>query len=84
MTAILYKLNPDTYDREILGNITESQRNFLADNLEDEFEEEDEFFLNPETLDELRQKGADKDLLKIFEAALAGEQEGVEIFCAGE
>ena len=77
---LLYKIHPDTYDREVLGNITEAQLDFLANNLEQEFEDEEEFFLNPETLQFLKEKGADSGLVSIFEKALIGAQEGVEIF----
>jgi hypothetical protein len=75
----LYKEDPDTYEREILGAITENQLDFLMENLEEEFEEDEEYLLMPDTIDYLREQGADSDLLALLEKALAGTQDGVDI-----
>jgi hypothetical protein len=75
----LYKEDPDTYEREILGTITENQLDFLMENLEEEFEEDEEYLLMPNTIDYLREQGADSDLLDLLEKALAGTQDGVDI-----
>ncbi len=81
MSAIqLYKEHPDTYEREMLGTITETQLDFLMENLEEEFEEDEEYFLLPDTVEYLKDQGADDDLLAILERALAGTQDGVDIF----
>ena len=81
MSAIqLYKENPVTYQREILGTITDNQLDFLMENLEEEFEEDEEYFLNTDTIDYLKEQGADGDLLAILEKALAGSLDGVDIF----
>jgi len=81
MTAIqLYKEHPDTYEREIVGTITEPQLDFLMENLEVEFEEDEEYFLSPDTVDYLKEQGADAGLVAILEKALAGNQDGVDIF----
>ncbi len=81
MSAIqLYKEHPDTYERELLGTITETQLDFLMENLEEEFEEDEEYFLSSDTIDYLREQGADDDLLAMLERALAGVQDGVDIF----
>jgi hypothetical protein len=80
MSAIqLFKENPDTNKREILGTITENQLDFLVENLEEEFEEDVEYYLNADTLDFLKEQGADSDLIAILEKALAGTQDGVDI-----
>jgi hypothetical protein len=76
----LYKEHPDTYAREILGTITESQLDFLLNNLDDEFEEDGECFVSSETVDELKVQGADSHLIAMLEKALAGAQDGVDIF----
>jgi hypothetical protein len=76
----LYKELPDTYEREVLGTITEYQLDFLMENLGEEFEEEEEYFLSPDTVDYLREQGADSDLIALLEKALAGTQDGVDIF----
>jgi hypothetical protein len=75
----LYKEHPETYAREILGTITESQLNFLIDNLEEEFEEDEECFISADTIDYLKKQGADKDLIAMLDKALAGIQDDVEI-----
>jgi hypothetical protein len=80
MSAIqLYKEHPDTYKREAVGTITEKQLDFLMENLEEEFEEDEEYFLIADTIDYLKEQGADRDLLSILEKALAGAQDGIDI-----
>ncbi len=78
-TIQLYKEHPDTYEREMLGTITEAQLDFLMENLEEEFEEDEEYFLLPDTVEYLRDQGADSDLIAMLEKALAGAQDGVDI-----
>jgi RNA binding exosome subunit len=81
MSAIqLYKEHPDTYKREILGTLTEKQLDFLMENLEEEFEEDEEYFLNFDTVGYLKEQGADNDLIAMLEKALAGTQDGIDIF----
>jgi hypothetical protein len=75
----LYKENPDTYEREILGILTENQLDFLLENLGEEFEEEEEYFFIPDTIDYLKEQGADGNLLALLEKALAGTEEGADI-----
>jgi len=80
MSAIqLYKEHPDTYKREILGTLTEKQLDFLMENLEEEFEEDEEYFLSLDTVDFLKEQGADNDLITMLEKALAGTQDGIDI-----
>ena len=75
----LYKEDPQTYEREVLGTITESQLDFLNDNLEDELEEDEEYFLNAGTLDFLKGQNADKNLITLLEKALYGTRDGIDI-----
>ena len=75
----LYKENPQTYEREVLGTITENQLDFLMENLEAEFEEDEEYLLNAGTLDFLKDQNADKNLLALLEKALAGTRDGIDI-----
>jgi hypothetical protein len=75
----LYKEHPETYEREILGTITENQLEFLMENLEEEFEEDEEYLLIPDTIDYLREQGADNNLLALLEKALVGARDGVDI-----
>jgi hypothetical protein len=75
----LYKEHPDTYKREAVGAITEKQLDFLVENFDDEFDEDEEYYLSPETMDFLKEQGADGELLSILEKALAGTQDGIDI-----
>jgi len=78
-TIQLYKEHPDTYKRELLGTLTEDQLDFLVENLEEEFEEDEEYFLNPDTIDFLKEQGVDNNLLTMLQKALAGTRDGVDI-----
>ena len=81
MPAIqLYKEHPKTYERLAVGTLTEKQLDFLMENLEEAFEEEEEYFLNLDTVDYLKEQGADRDLIAILEKALSGTQDGIDIF----
>ena len=75
----LYKEHPETYERIILGTISEKQLDFLMENLEEEFEEDEEYLLMQDTIDFLKEQGVDKDLLAMLEKALAGTKDGVDI-----
>jgi hypothetical protein len=76
----LYTEHPDTYERQIIGAITEAQLDFLVDNLDEEFDEDEEYFLIRETIDDLKTQGADNHLIAMLEKALVGTPEGVDIF----
>ena len=75
----LYKEHPETYERITLGTITENQLDFLMENLEEEFEEDEEYLLMPDTIDFLKEQGVDNDLLAMLEKALTGAKDGVDI-----
>ncbi len=68
-------------DRETgasIGDITEEQLQFLIDHLEEESEEDTDYYLNRATLNLLKEKGLDASLLKLLEEAL-GDREDLEI-----
>ncbi len=75
----LFAVQPDTRERKLLGTITEAQLDFLIDNLEEEFEEDDDYFLNRDTLDYLEGKGIDGELAALLGAALEQYPDGVDI-----
>ena len=75
----LYKEHPETYKREAIGALTEDQLDFLIENLEEDFEEDEEYLLYPDTVDYLKEQGADKDLISMLEKALVGAQDGIDI-----
>lgn len=78
-TIQLYSEHPVTCQRNILGSITEDQLDFLVENLEEEFEEDDDYFLNLDSLNYLKDQGADKVLLALLEKALKGNPNGIDI-----
>lgn len=75
----LYKENPETCELEILGSITESQLDFLIENLGEEFEEDEEYLLNAESLDFLKEQNADKSLIALLEKALSAPADCTDI-----
>jgi hypothetical protein len=78
-TIQLYRELPDSYKREILGALTEDQLDFLMENLEEEFDEDMEYFLDSPALEYLKDQKADKNLLALLEKALTGYGKGVDI-----
>jgi hypothetical protein len=73
----MIKLYNKENDQEI-GEITEQQLQFLMDNLEEESEEDYDYYLNRTTLEMLERNGADRDLLGKLRAAI-GDREDLEI-----
>jgi hypothetical protein len=61
-----------------VGEVSEDQLDFLIDNLEEEWSEDRDYYINRPMIDMLRSKGADPALLKLLENSLSG-QEDVEI-----
>jgi len=61
-----------------LGTISEEQLQFLVDQLEEEYDEDRDYYINSTMLDVLVQNGADIQLLEILRNAI-GDREGVEI-----
>ena len=69
------------YDNDtdaLLGVITEEQLKFLIDQLEEETSDDQDYYLNPRTIELLQSKGADPMLMKLLHDAI-GDKEGVEI-----
>jgi hypothetical protein len=60
----------------LLGEITEEQLEFLNSQLEEESLEDTDYYINAPTLDMLRERGADPDLLGVLERALHENGEG--------
>ena len=58
-----------------LGTITDDQFQFLADHLEEESDEDQDYYLNRTTVDTLESEGAAPELIAILRRALgAGEE----------
>ncbi len=80
-TIQLFTQNPETLTRELLGQITESQLQFLIDQLEEEFTEDSEYFIDRDTIEFLQEQGADAGLIQLLQQAVAkaGPDEGIDI-----
>lgn len=63
---------------ELLGSISEEDLQFLIDHLEEEYDEDTDYYLNRTTLEMLRNEGADESLIGLLEDAL-GDRDDVEI-----
>jgi processive 1,2-diacylglycerol beta-glucosyltransferase len=61
-----------------LGTITKEQLQYLIDHLEEESADDQDYYLNPATLDTFEEEGIDPNLLKILRGAL-GDRSDMEI-----
>ncbi len=68
----------DKESGDVLGTITEDDLQFLIDNLEEESEDDTDYFLNRSTIEIFKEKGTNKTLIKLLENAL-GDRDGMEI-----
>jgi len=66
-----------------LGTISDAQLRFLIDHLEEEFDEDRDYYIQREVLDSLEAAGADADLVAFLARAM-GDREGVEIEWSSE
>ena len=69
------------YNKEtgvLIGGISEEQFQFLVNHLEEESEEDTDYYINQATLEMFEQEGAEPSLLSLLRKAL-GEKEGIEI-----
>jgi hypothetical protein len=58
-----------------MGELTEEQLQFLQDHLEEESEEDKDYYFNQDTLDMLAGAGAGDDLLVILRRAMGNREE---------
>ena len=68
--------NKDT--GEFIGNITETQLQFLIDNLEEEAEDDVDYYINIPTIESFTEKGAEPELIEVLKKGL-GNKEDMEI-----
>lgn len=61
-----------------IGDISESDLKFLIDNLEEETSDDRDYYLRPETVAMLEERGGSAALIELLRTAL-GDREGVEI-----
>ncbi|MFO1464183.1 MAG: galactosyldiacylglycerol synthase [bacterium] len=66
-------------DREqLVAELTEDQFRFLMDHLEEESEEDTDYYLSRDTLDYLEEEGADPQMIQALRSAMGG-REDIEI-----
>ena len=58
-----------------LGQISEEQLQYLMDNLEEEWLEDQDYAITPLLLDHFEEKGADAGLISLLRNALGGREE---------
>jgi hypothetical protein len=61
-----------------IGEITDEQLSFLIDMLEEEDVEDQDYWIDPMTLQYFQENGGDPGLIKLLQDAI-GESEGIEI-----
>lgn len=66
-----------------IGEISREQLADLQEALEEEFEEDHDYFITADTLDYLREQGIDAGLVERLRAAL-GSREGFEVYWSAE
>ena len=67
----LYRLD----NGETIGTITDKQLQFLVDQLEEESEDDNDYFIDRDTLELLSDNGIDPDLLAMIEKAMGDDDE---------
>ena len=66
-------LRLDTGDQ--IGTITDAQLTFLVAQLEEEHDEDQDYFIDRDTLELLSDNGADAELMEILEKAMGDDDE---------
>ncbi len=64
--------------QKLLGELTEEQVQTLVDLLEEEGDEDQDYYIDRDMLDFMQEEGADEKLLELIRPYV-GEEEGVEI-----
>ncbi len=69
------------FDKETgapIGTITEAQLEFLVDQLEEESDEDQDYYLTADTIDAFEEAGAEPDLITVLRSGI-GERDEMEI-----
>lgn len=65
----------DKHSGAELGTITDEQFQFLVDRLEEESPDDDDYYINRTTVDNLEAEGADAQLVAVLRQVLGGRHE---------
>ena len=68
----------DSRDDRQLGQISPEQLQFLQDSMEEESTTDQDYYLEPATIDYLEARGADAELMTLLRAVL-GDHDGITI-----
>ena len=68
----------DKENGTVLGAVTADDLQFLIDNLEEESEDDTDYFINRSTIEIFKEKGTNKTLITLLENAL-GDRDDMEI-----
>ena len=60
---------------DTIGTISDTQLAFLVEQLEEEHDEDQDYFIDQETLELLSDNGADPELLALLEKAIGDDEE---------
>ena len=63
---------------ELIGEITETQLQFLIDNLEEESDDDVDYYINIPTIESFQELGAEAGLIEVLKKGL-GNKEDMEI-----
>lgn len=66
-------------DGETIGEINQKQLQFLVDMLEEEDEEDKDYFIDQDTLELFSDNNCDPELLALLESAIEEGEDGVDI-----
>ena len=65
-------------DGSVVGEVDEAEFQVLVDQLEEESEEDTDYYITALTIDMLEERGADENLVSVLKEAL-GDSEGVDV-----
>jgi processive 1,2-diacylglycerol beta-glucosyltransferase len=65
----------DKQTGQSVGSLTDEQFQFLADNLEEESRQDDDYYLNRATIDLLEEQGAPPELVAVLRTAIGSLEE---------
>ena len=68
----------DAESGAVIGEISDDQLDFLIDQLEEEDREDQDYYLDLETIDLLEENGADDSLITLLRKVL-GSSEGIDV-----
>jgi hypothetical protein len=61
-----------------IGEISDEQLQFLIDQLEEESLDDQDYYINQDTIEMFRERGCDEELLALLESAI-GDKEDIDI-----